>query len=581
MRSLLIFAAVAVFTAAPHADQRPPQERPRIDPLSASIAGRVVAADSGAPIRRAEVRAMSTSSISRLTTTDADGRYELRNLPAGEYRVTVSRSGFVTLGYGQRRPSEASAVITLAEGQRVAANLALPRGGAITGRVLDDAGEPVADVRVQAMRARLVEGRRRVEQVGVTDTTDDRGAFRLYGLEPGDYFVAALVRTPTPENASMSVFTGTPRGDVLATVPVFHPGAPAIDQAQPITLGLAAEARADIFLAPLRSATVSGVVLDSTGGGASDAEIQLVAALFEGPPVGVSAGVPPLRLSAHAEPDGSFAIPNVPPGTYTLVARAQSERVRGLLDGLNVPTPEPATKERIQQVQQLMLNGQELAILPLTVNNADVAGLTLTTSPGGVVTATYVADSGVTAPLPRDLELQTVGGIPAMTNHFTSADGSQRVQLSGVIGPTRLRVANLPDGWAVKALMVDGDDVTDQAINVKGGTTAVRVVLTTRVTEVSGTVASGANHYVVLFAEDASKWTFPSRFVRAERADAQGAFRITRLPGNERYLAVAVDALDDGEVTDPSFLERMRSRGVPFSLGDGERRALDLRPTQR
>jgi hypothetical protein len=183
--------------------------------------------------------------------------------------------------------------------------------------------------------------------------------------------------------------------------------------------------------------------------------------------------------------------------------------------------------------------------------------------------------------VPRDLELQTVGGIPAMTNHFTSPDGSQRVQLSGVVGPTRLRVGNLPEGWAVKALMVDGTDVTDQPINIKGGTTTVRVVLTNRVTEVSGVVSAGANHYVVLFAEDASRWTYPSRFVRAERTDAQGAFRIMRLPGNERYLAVAVDSLDDGEITDPSFLERMRSRGVPFSLGDGEQRRLDLRPTQR
>jgi hypothetical protein len=65
------------------------------------------------------------------------------------------------------------------------------------------------------------------------------------------------------------------------------------------------------------------------------------------------------------------------------------------------------------------------------------------------------------------------------------------------------------------------------------------------------------------------------------RADDQGAFRIAGLPGDERYLAVAVNYLEDGEGTDPEFLEQMRERATAFSLSDGERKAIGLRVIER
>ena len=80
---------------APAAPRQPRAQA--IDPLTASIEGRVTTADSGAAIRRAEVRAMSASGINRLATTDGEGRFHLRDLPAGEYRVSVSKTGFVPL----------------------------------------------------------------------------------------------------------------------------------------------------------------------------------------------------------------------------------------------------------------------------------------------------------------------------------------------------------------------------------------------------------------------------------------------------------------------------------------------------
>jgi hypothetical protein len=213
------------------------------------------------------------------------------------------------------------------------------------------------------------------------------------------------------------------------------------------------------------------------------------------------------------------------------------------------------------------------------------------------LTATVVADAGVSRPLPRDVELQAAGPSTqgAIMNNTMTTNGVRTFRLAGMTGPTRLRVAGLPDDWAVKAITVDGADVTDAPINFRGGNVDARIVLTDRVTEVNGTVpprtglaaavvsadAAQSAQYVVVFAADSSKWTYPSRFIQATRTDVQGGFRITGLPGNERYLAVAVDYLEDGEAEDPQFLDRVRNAASPFVLNEGERKTIEVKPVQR
>src|SRR5262245_37922372 len=81
---------------------------------TAVIRGRVTVADSGTPIRRAQVRALSSDSRgSRLASTDAQGRFEFRDLPAGRWDLAASKAGYVTLRLGQRRPFEAGKPVEL------------------------------------------------------------------------------------------------------------------------------------------------------------------------------------------------------------------------------------------------------------------------------------------------------------------------------------------------------------------------------------------------------------------------------------------------------------------------------------
>jgi hypothetical protein len=123
--------------------------------------------------------------------------------------------------------------------------------------------------------------------------------------------------------------------------------------------------------------------------------------------------------------------------------------------------------------------------------------------------------------------------------------------------------------------------VTDEPIDLKGQTVSARVVLTDRVTTLSGVVQAGresSNYSVVLFPDDVTRWNYPSRYVRTTRANDRGQFKVTGLPPNERYFAVAVDFLEEGEEQDPEFLERVRSRAMTFSLRDGEQRSIFLDP---
>ena len=120
--------------------------------------GRVLAAN-GMPLRRAQVTvfAAAETGLSQRhgATTDGDGKWEITDLPAGRYTVSASKAGYVTIQYGQRRPFEQGTPVVVADAATVERlDVTLQRGAVIAGRILDEFGEPVAQIGVQAMRYR-------------------------------------------------------------------------------------------------------------------------------------------------------------------------------------------------------------------------------------------------------------------------------------------------------------------------------------------------------------------------------------------------------------------------------------------
>jgi hypothetical protein len=528
-----IVAAFCVCLAAAsglaHAQPRGPGGRQRFG--NSSIVGRVFDASTNAPLRRAQVQG-TNNELFVDALSDDQGRFALTDLPPGSWRVTVSKGGYFTWQPGQRRPFDPPPPITLARGQRITANVPLSRGGVVTGRVSDENGEPLAGLRVRVYRAKMVKGYRRLEDVGAADQTDDTGAYRIFGLPPGDYYVAASLRMAPPDSVVQTTYS-----------PTYYPGTGELADAQRIRVELGSETTAIFPLLPVRNINVTGTVLTSSGAPAN-AFLNLMSDAAEfGTPLGIG-GV--------TLPDGTFTIPDVPPGRYTL-----SASLRG--DGPS-----------------------ESGSIPLTVVNDDVSGNTIVTGRAATMKGRIVADRGVVGALPEALVVANA----ARAGGTVLASGSgPNFELDELSEPFTLAVEYLPDAWAVKAIVVNGSDVTDTKLTLAANEQAdATVVLTNRLTTLTGTVSTEGQPVsaeVVVFAADASKWSYPSRFIRTASADDKGRFRISGLPSGERYLAVAADYLDEGEHYDPELLERMRGTATEFSLDDAETRTLDLKVMAR
>lgn len=536
---------------------------------TAVIQGYVIVADTGSPVRRAEVRATSNATrTARVATTDDSGRFVLTDLPAGQWTVTASKGGFVAQQFGQRRPFEVVPLLDLADAERRTINFTLWRGGAITGQVFDEFGDPIAGARLQVLRAQTVDGRPRLVATGMTDQTDDRGGYRLYGLAPGEYYVSATVRAPATSPvetvralrdsvASVAGVDVESLRDTIASAdrattyaPTYYPGTSRAGEAQPIRLMVPGEeAHASFTLLPVRTVQVTGTVVAS-GGTPVTATINLR------PLVGGDVTGPGGGYSGVSRTDGSFVVSGVVPGAYVVDVTTRGRRS----------------------------SGTEVASVPVSVGAEGLAGVSVTTGPGAGVTGAVTAASGS---LPSTAGIQVLarpmrGG---RTVQVTAArDGT--FALAGLIGPYTLDVGRVPQGWVLESVVINGVDVTETAMEFRGTeqVTGVRVMLTDRLTEVRGTVTvraqASADATVVVFPDDPARWASPARFVRTARSDPQGGFTIQGLPPGS-YLAVAVNYLQQGESQAREFLEAMRSRATPFTLAAGAQTAVDLRLVER
>ena len=190
-------------------------------PAPAIVAGRVVDATSGRPIAGAVVTpagsavgGASGSFGPARVLTNANGHFVLRGLAKGSLVLIATKGGYVNANYGQRRPGGTSQLIPVAAGQRLNdVELRMWKFAAISGAIADEAGDPVVGTRVQALQKAFVAGRRRFT-LGPVAVTDDRGAYRIAGLTPGEYVVVVpSTHTSVPTDVMESFFTGTPIGE--------------------------------------------------------------------------------------------------------------------------------------------------------------------------------------------------------------------------------------------------------------------------------------------------------------------------------------------------------------------------------
>lgn len=516
---------------------------------SGRLAGRVTSLDTGRPIRRAVVRAGSTElREGRTVSTDAEGRWELRDLPAGRISLFVSKGGYVSLQYGQRRPFEAGKPIELAEKQAIdKIDIALPRAAAIDGRVVDEFGDPLVGVRVNTMRYRFSNGQRRLTPAGISDTTDDLGRFRLHGLAPGDYYVVAQ-----PQTTMMFAVSG----DKTGYAQTYYPNALSPSEATRLTLSVGQEAQNIVIgVAPTRLVSVSGTATNSEGQPIKAGMVRLQ-----------DAGIAPMMSTqSRIHPDGTWTVSSVVPGEYRLTVQ-----------GLRGSVEEVASTGRA--------SFSETAQMRITVGSEDMTGVALVTSPGATLRG-QVKWEGGTAPTGGGLKGSVIAFDPSETTGAMSAGTIKRdgtFEILNVQGTRHLRAGGLPRGWWVKSISLNGRDISDVAIDIVPGQelTGIEIHATQTAAGISGSVqdikgAATTDYVVVLFPPEPDRWGWQSRFVRVTRPDQTGRFTVDGLLEGT-YFAVALEYMEPGEEANPEFLESLKAAATRITLAEGEKKIVTL-----
>lgn len=567
-------------TAAGAQTQRPGQLPSRDTPAQKQdapapqgrITGRVLVADSGRPLKRARVMLTAPElPDGRGAQTDDQGVFDFTELPAGRYTLTASKTGFLTLSYGQRRPLQAGTPLQLGDGQQMRGlEFRLPRGSAVGGRVLDEDGDPMPGVTVLVERYQYLQGDRRLVPAGSAQT-DDKGQYRVWGLMPGDYYVAAVVRNFGAFGGRGGFgggFGGFPGGfggrgasgppaatddEPIAYVPTYFPGVTSVNEARAVGLGIGQEVlEVDFNLQLVRASRISGTVTNPDGSPVTSGTINLMA---DG--VGTAPGRGPIgvRLGSRIDWDGSFQILNIPPGRYTLRARG---------DDREIP---------------------QFAAQPITVAG-DLSGLIVILAPSARITGTVSFDGGQ----PPDLNQVRIVAPATDQAAFGGPNPNGRVDKEGQFtledvpaGAHWIRANGPLRGWSLKSVTVDGREMVDTPIELRSGQTLanVRVTFTNRLTEINGTVVNDQNVpmselTVLAFPTDPTLWRPQARQIMTARPDQNGQYRIRGLPAGDYYLAV-IDPGVQGEWFEPTFLEQHRLDATRVSLVDGDTKTKDFK----
>lgn len=565
---LVVLIVAAAFLAAsadaqrgqaPGEPRRPQGQRPARDADrgvreegTAAISGRVIAAGSDAPVRRARVVAAGARRP-HATTTDDQGRYQLPGLAAGTYTVRVSKAGFVESAFGQRRPLGPATPLQLSDGQHLTrVDVYMSRGGVITGHVRDEAGEPVARARVSAQRFVYVRGERQLASAG-SDETDDRGQFRVFGLPPGDYFVSATLRESEQTGLLLDALAARARGafpgrPALAPqstgyAPTYFPGTTIPSEAGPLELAPSQElAGVDFQLQLIPLATVRGAIAGTEG---------MVFLLPDG-----GRGFRSQSSRTSVRQDSTFAITDVEPGKYTLVARVEGP------------------------------DGDRMAIQPLVVTGEDVT-VTLVPVAGARLRGTVTFESSGTPP-PKSFQGFRVSAqradqlppIPRLGRPAQVTDTGAFALTDVIPGPYVIQATGTR-GWTLKAVYLGGRDITDEIVEIAGDEArGLNVIFTDRATTLNGSVrdthgAAAPGATVIAFPADATLWRPQTRRIQTARSDQNGSYRIAQLPPGE-YLVAAVEDVEQGEWFDPEYLRLITNDASRMPLAEGEQKQLDL-----
>jgi len=546
------------------------------------------------PLRRAVVTlTCANPRVGRTFVTDDMGTFAFDALPRCRYTLTSTKSAYLTTRYGASGFDRPATPIDLADGQNISVRLTMHRGGVITGVIRDGRGEPMPNAAVQIMRVQFSRGERRLESVADSlRSTDSSGAYRVYGLPPGEFVVGATAMIGGSQSVvqltaadvqaaiqevrgnSTSSSTGPPASTAVTSPPVagyaptFYPRTHDPTRAAAVKVEAGEERRGiDITLDFVRMSRVSLMVTGTDGQPPGTTQARLTTPLSIGGFMSPAPVTPPTTVSG-----GRLTLPPVPPGQYTIAVSGSPQTM----------PPAAVGNAGFAFGAQASIGFPQWAIVPISVSGEDIE-ISVRLERGKTVTGRVILN-GVNPPadfagIKMGLAGPTMAGVGLNSPARQVANDGGFV-LENVI-PAKYRIVNSPiRGWTIASVLVNGQEVADRPADISSDLTDVVVTFTDKTTDFSGILktASGQpapDHQVIVFPADRSYWVYGTRRIASLRPSTDGRFVTTTLPAGEYFVAVVTDVANE-EWFNPDFLATLEPVGVRVTVKFGEKTVRDL-----
>ncbi|HXG34430.1 MAG TPA: carboxypeptidase-like regulatory domain-containing protein [Bryobacteraceae bacterium] len=508
------------------------------------VEGRVVNAVTGEPLRKVSLtlRRMAASADTLIATSDQEGRFVFENVEPGTYQLIAERAGFLRQAYGSRSLPYAGTPIALSAGQHLKElEFKLLPQGVISGRVVDEEGEPVPQVQVMAVRP----GRGRAgASLRGSAMSNDVGEFRISGLAPGRYLLRAMPMGRLRLFAE-TVRPGNPNVPEEGFLPTYYPSAPDPEGAAAVEVGAGQEVPGITILlrkGPLYR--IQGRVVGLTAERpASQVRVAVVPRGRDVAFMGMSASP-----GASVQADGSFLLTGVAPGSYYVTVTT----FPGLLRAL-ARVPVEVTSSDLKDV--IVPMGASLT-LSGTVRVEGEQKRELGTVRAGLAPVEGVAFSPLSAEVKADGTFQIQDVMP--DKYYVNVSASQ-------------------GDVYVKSLRIGGREAPDRELDLSNaeGHVQIEIVLSPQAATLEGTVMDGdkpaAGMFVVLAPEPFREEQ--QYLVRSAVSDQNGRFQLRALrPGEYRLYA-----FEDPEVAydrSPEALKPFEQHALKVTLKEGERQAV-------
>jgi hypothetical protein len=519
-----------------------------------TIEGEVRSAATDEPIKKASVILRRADApppnggmpLSYSTATDAGGKFAMKDIEPGRYRLVVNRAGFVVAEYGAKGASRPGATLALERGQHVKdIAIKLTQHAVITGRVLDENNEPVVYAQVQALRYRYNQGRKQL-MPGGGGSTNDLGEYRIFGLPPGRYYLSATYRTNMMMEPSMDRSAAAqPDEDYVAT---YYPGT--IDPASAAAIDAPAGGQVrglDFTLSKTRTVRVRGRVVSTGGPRRGNITVMLLARdrmPFFGP-----------NRTSTSDPNGAFELRGVVPGAYYLtVAEYSGDRV------VTAKQPLDVGGSNLDNVNITLGDGMEMAGRIRTEGDAPAALSSIR-----VMLRPHDASGMMYGPTPEG-----------------------RVKDDGTFTLTRISpdhydvtVMGLGDSYYVKSVRAGEVDVLTAGMNLNQGPAGpLDILISPNAGRVEGQVqndkqqpVTGAT-VVLIPAEEGRRDRM--QYYKTITTDQNGLFSLKNVdPG--QYKAYAWEDMEFGAFMDPEVVKPVESRGEPVTVREKGTETLQLK----